>query len=501
MARVLNHFYRFRSVKALLGPYGTALGQFDELERQEIYFAKPSELNDPMEGFKNLIWQGDEIVWRNLLRHYLHCLMVSSYLCAVAGEDFKASLCGRIIHQTFDDLPKAPVREIYHKICAAFFAHEVPNKLVVALGSCAWAVRRHELVSYLRSLHPMAASLVRDAISRVGENHGASIPSDKGNAFIDGPLEYLGKLLDQKVPSAGVRDAMFIASEHTIKQLHLIYDFDHVRSAEQEGWMFLARDFPAYYVDSLERLVYPDWHAACFVANPCNTSVWATYGDAHRGVCLKFFASADGEGGPALSLYRAHAWSGNSNGGLKAHYTYVPHRFEEMRYASEYPEINFFGSLGTVPMQKVTNFWYAGADGAVSTSKEKISKDEEDWRRRYWDTFRQISTSKTREWAHEREYRLILTSNLERFDDPVSRKLKYRFSDLAGIAFGIKTSTEDKLRIMKVIKEKCRAEGRTDFEFLEARYSPSAHRVELQPLSLLKIEPSMVAARHEQVNA
>jgi hypothetical protein len=38
---------------------------------QEIYFAPPENLNDPMEGYKDVFWSGDLIAWRNLLRHYL----------------------------------------------------------------------------------------------------------------------------------------------------------------------------------------------------------------------------------------------------------------------------------------------------------------------------------------------------------------------------------------------------------------------------------------------
>jgi hypothetical protein len=47
------------------------LEDFRELENQEIYFASPQKLNDPMEGFKDIFWRGDEIIWANLLRHYL----------------------------------------------------------------------------------------------------------------------------------------------------------------------------------------------------------------------------------------------------------------------------------------------------------------------------------------------------------------------------------------------------------------------------------------------
>ncbi len=47
-----DYFYRYRSATA-------ALDGYHELERSEIYFSTPSELNDPMEGFKDLIWLGE----------------------------------------------------------------------------------------------------------------------------------------------------------------------------------------------------------------------------------------------------------------------------------------------------------------------------------------------------------------------------------------------------------------------------------------------------------
>lgn len=56
--------YRFRTVDNLIG-------DFQELEKQQIYFAHPEQLNDPMEGMRRYYWQGDEIIWRNLLKHFI----------------------------------------------------------------------------------------------------------------------------------------------------------------------------------------------------------------------------------------------------------------------------------------------------------------------------------------------------------------------------------------------------------------------------------------------
>ena len=48
----MAEFYRFRSMKYLLGE------EYQELENQAIYFASPKELNDPMEGFRDIVWIG-----------------------------------------------------------------------------------------------------------------------------------------------------------------------------------------------------------------------------------------------------------------------------------------------------------------------------------------------------------------------------------------------------------------------------------------------------------
>lgn len=71
--------YRFRSAEALLG-------ERKELENQEIYFAAPDQLNDPVEGYKDIFWFGDAIVWKNLLKHYLLCLEQVCALFIIGGK-------------------------------------------------------------------------------------------------------------------------------------------------------------------------------------------------------------------------------------------------------------------------------------------------------------------------------------------------------------------------------------------------------------------------------
>ena len=75
----MTQLYRLRSIDHVLGEY-------KELEIKEIYFAEPSELNDPMEGFRDIFWMGDHIVWNNLFRHYIYCLHTTCVISRFIGN-------------------------------------------------------------------------------------------------------------------------------------------------------------------------------------------------------------------------------------------------------------------------------------------------------------------------------------------------------------------------------------------------------------------------------
>ena len=82
----------------------------------------------------------------------------------------------------------------------------------------------------------------------------------------------------------------------------------------------------------------------------------------------------------------------------------------------------------------------------------------------------------------------ILASSLDSFSDPKDRSLYYEFSSLKGIVFGIKTTTEDKLKVIKIIERKCRETERDDFKFYQARYSPEEKCITYSEMSLLSFK-------------
>lgn len=153
--------YRFRPVHAVLDKY-------EELAKQEIYFSPPEELNDLIEGYKDVFWSGDQILWRNLLRHYLLCLLQTISSCLILGPEFEHADLKNIIFSAYDNLPDAPVRTIYRQACDRFFADPNIPQLVDALAKRTAPLRRDELAHTLRVIHPFALSVMMKALKRQG---------------------------------------------------------------------------------------------------------------------------------------------------------------------------------------------------------------------------------------------------------------------------------------------------------------------------------------------
>ena len=102
----------------------------------------------------------------------------------------------------------------------------------------------------------------------------------------------------------------------------------------------------------------------------------------------------------------------------------------------------------------------------------------------YWENFYRDLTIKSRDWQFEEEERLVLYSSLWPELDDCQRTLTYEFESLTGIIFGVNTSEEDKLMVMKVIERKCREIGRTEFKFYQAYYSPADGDIQRREVSI-----------------
>lgn len=479
-------FYRFRSVDALLGKH-------KELENQEIYFCPPDQLNDPMEGYKDLFWLGDEIVWRNLLKHYLACLIQSVISAFILGKDYENLLARNFVFTMPSMLPTEQLKGIYRRVHDAFFGMHNISDLPALLALRKSALRREEVEFCLRAVHGVALKCIMTILREDGRlppvTEVTPLPqfTETNEDVLENLFKVINGLEEHRVESQPeMLVALFGASAHINRQMNLIR-YLGITDDLSRAWHAIFYAFPEHYVDSLRDLVYFNWYAACFVVDPTHAAMWGHYGDAHKGICLKF-RPEDVEGQPSmLKLHGITGWQGGPNGGGPI-YGDIPLSYERITYTEKLPEVDFFRSIGRIPVPDLKSQWYSDEQGNFSACAEDVFENMNNWHQHFWASFRQLTFTKLRDWQYEEEYRLTLMSSLDSFREAKDRKLKYRFSDLEGIIFGIKTPLTEKARIIDIVVAKCKAEGRKSFAFSQAVYVAHTGKIEIRPLDLIRFE-------------
>lgn len=461
-----EYLYRFRSIENLLGRH-------EELEQQEIYFASPDQLNDPVEGYKNIFWTGDPIVWKNLLKHYLLCLEHVCSLFIVGGEDYQLTESDIPVFKTEEDFPTPKYKDLYDQSCALFFKNKPISQYPEWLHSRTGAIRNNELSFHLKQIHFFALNSIftvyeKNKLIPKRPKNNALHRAIKDSVINKKTFDLINQGEAEHPEIKDFADKIYAAQQHVHLGVELESRYNNPILANDSNKYLVLQGFPQKYIQQLAKLLHSEWYTACFLEDYTNPAIWGHYGDNHQGVCLKF-KTTPSDFKPYIKLHGINGWGGSKK---KSGPTYgdVNHHFYRIKYASKYPEIDFFRSLGRLTMPSIHS-WYRDQNNNKSTCADDVFKCEEEWREAYWDNFYKSITTKLEDWRYEGEHRLILSSSMTDYSSPATRKLKYKFKDLDGIIFGMKTSEKDKLSILKIIEEKCRAEGRDDFKFYQAYYS------------------------------
>jgi hypothetical protein len=429
----------------------------------------------------------------NLFRHYLICLNTAWVLLAGCGEDISFNWDHIPIIHFEDPSVTPPQKAIYDEIFDNFFTNEAVSSYISALTRRAHPVRRNELAVHIRNLHLLAISVIHAVYERQNPTPDQTIRPElrenevktlkKARTVID----LIEKLETEHPDKPDATDAFFAAHRRLNEELDFINRYNNIIDTTKDNKNFVFLEFPDGYVRKIEELVYPHWYSACFLAECRNSSVWGNYGDKHAGVCLKFKVR-DRNGRPVIELRRMIGMSGTVSGTMPV-YGVVDDEFYQVKYARRHAQVDFWRSLGQVPTPTLRRFWYSDRRGNRSACGDPIflPSTPEEWREIYWESVRQRVSTKTKDWSYEKEYRLVLISGeVLDFTDESARKVKYQFSDLEGIIFGINTTREHKEQIVKIIERKCRDTGRQDFKFYQAFYSPDRGTIEHAEMSLLK---------------
>lgn len=468
-----NFLYRFRTVERLIGNDKSE----GELAGQYIYFASPEQLNDPLEGHRELFFSGDEVVWRNLFKHYFFCLVIRN-LQFLTSNDFQNQPFPTH-HQIREMTTTQPFKKIMDT--ESFLNHKNIKEHIRLLAREGRQVSRDELAVHLRSIHLFAVSLIVKVLSRTGIQHTnkslSGMSEEHSLKSSTALLEQISEVAERpninSVPGVFELMVFFAENEQFIK------GYKSFKASQDSAWQSVSHNFVGDFLDNLKKLSHTDWYTACFMKSCSNYAIWGSYGDNHAGVCLVFKTDKDSEG-QTLKLHMPV--SVGSDGEFWDKHSL---QFHEVKYEGESPPLDFFRNFGVYTISELRSRWYSDSEGNISACSDFLS-DKDSWRESYWKSRQESLTTKMPDWKNENEYRLILENGLFNFDDPKKRRLKYDFNSLDSIIFGIKTSLTDKFKLASIVEKLCETNQRDSFTFHQAYHDTQVKCIKYRPLLTIK---------------
>lgn len=448
----------------LLYHYRTIESALPEISDSTFRFASCEELNDPLETYLHVYWQGDKAAWEGLFRNYVCSLFyaIECYLLEADGNVLRNNTL-IIDIERFDDLPMG---NILKELGEEFLADEDVHKISSAYGEKQLKVQREELQMLFQIIHRRALEL---CIEKYRDNE--LIPEDEAEQILE-PLanrddekshkaleEVTGIIQTQKIDDEKRHILSKIFDEVCEDRIELNYIIKGLKdemagdSNQQRNWLTIYVDFPQVYINQLIHMLYPKCFIVCFSGNNNNSAMWGNYANHHKGVCLIYETDEK----QCINV---------QNHSIKA---------EKVVYNGKMLERNFFESFGRLTVSQIKK-WLTGTEG-LSCCYD-VFKNENKWREQYWKTYQMKNYRKLDSWAGEEEYRLVIDDMFYEYSEPDKRILAYDFEALKGVIFGIETSEHDKLRIMKSIMK--RKKVNKDFSFWQAEYDDKNQTIRIR---------------------
>lgn len=355
----MEEIYRFRSIENLLGKY-------KELENQEIYFAAPEELNDPIEGFREVYWQGDIIVWKKFFKNYITQLESSLFQCFPLKPDDQPRI-NLDFSYSIDELPEDRT-SVLEKIYDFFFQIDIINEFIDCLKNNR-KISKNELAIFLSDLHFPILQIIANEYEKLDIKFFTRKIYDLQNiqlTFTSAWFKNIDDLIAQNVIETSSSIIETITQRN--RDLNLIDKLNH--NGLDQIQYFLLQEFPIFFLEQISSLIYPKWYTACFMTSFSNSSIWGTYGNNHKGICLIYKISNE-EDSYFLNLKYP---IGKSSKGLIIESNKI--KLYPIHYDKSPVKINFFKSIGRLPVDKLLKNWYMDNGLVSSVSGHLNNKDD-----------------------------------------------------------------------------------------------------------------------------
>lgn len=444
--------------------YRTVENAIKEIENGTFYFPTLEELNDPIEGFVSIYWKGDKIAWEGMLSNYI-CSVNNVFELYLIGTDEKSyeSYCRKKLILDLTKCKDIPLEKLNKEITKELLEDEEVKKIIELYGDNEIKVKEKELRMILFYIHMKALMICFVKAMKYGVipdiNTELLIKKYIESKNIGMPFAELRMQAKSGIVFETANNFMEDITDAKAVELISMKDknYGDITSDNEprvnKNWAILVGDIPFLYVEQLKRLLYPEFSVICFSEANDNSSMWGNYADNHRGVCLEY----DTGDGNSISIEN------------------ISKNLKKVIYGGDTFELNFFESLGRLNMQQVRS-WLSGENGISKLIS--CYENKEAWQDRYWKTFEKKSCYKIKDWEGEKEYRIIRTDIFSEFDDKEKRICKYETKVLKGVIFGIRTSVEDKARILRALKNnRAYSEG---IAFYQEEYDEFKQRIKVR---------------------
>lgn len=444
-----------------------------------FHFSAPEDLNDPVEGFVTVFFEGDRVAWRGLLRNYAVGLMEALTAFFAGFDDRDLRWMG--VWTPLPDASTTPKARSLIRAAEAigddFMNCEACEALASALGEGKLRVSSKQLRQLLGLVHSEALNRVLEALAGRSEKEAGyfrpfirpsritaahiettvkAILTSEGSEnkipnLIEFTADYGEDMMEEAYFALGATDRIALMGHPgpgkrpckreecdescapDVMEKCKVELEAHKEAAWRRRWIDVMLDYPRMFIESLPTLMYPRTGMVCFSKRWNNSAMWGNYADNHRGVCLGFEPVSEGE-----KLYLS---IGDGNG-RHGRYEVMP-----VDYGCSPIARNFFTTLGHCNGSRIQR-WLSDGE-KTSASYSAILQGGEPWRLRYWEDFRHKLLAKTPDWSGEQELRMVIDDSFYPLGD---RNLRYDKAALKEVIFGMRTSEYDKYRVIRALQ-------------------------------------------------
>lgn len=459
--------YRYRPASLKIVENGRLIEKkvTEELENQELFFATIDENNDPTDGLQEVYWDGDQVLWTNFLRHYCLCLLDSLLTIDLLRDTDLFRYKHIKIWLTPDDLETDQFRNLYEIYLNVMLSNEDIQALLRILIARK-KLYKQELEALLFLFNPI---FIDNLNSILKKKLNCNILQDYAANMRQQDAAIL-----EKIFSPVKQDHLHALSEianYKIDEIYLIAKYNNRDLLEKNSNAKSNRiNFTTYfqrdYLRAALGLIYPEYYLSCFSRNNDNCSLWSHYAEKHYGICLIFQPKTNATG-EYIEM----------ENGEKTFLTPI-------KYNDNPPELNYFANISHLSFSKLQKHWLSNGQNQSVLYDECLRHLHEG----FWEKYIEKTSLKFKDWAYENETRAMKHSfGFEKIDKK-DRVLRYKFEQLQGVIFGLRTTEEIQLEIMRIVEEKMKLHGHRAFGFYKAEYSSVRRRLIIRKYSLMKYE-------------